>query len=108
MFCSRFTNDAIRDYGKEENARGAERAIRALEGRLDGRYPAIIGGREVESGKWIASVCLARPDLVVGHVASCTRAQVDEAIAEAKNPKPVASAEGMVDAAGEQKAAGAA
>lgn len=84
MFCSRFTNDAIRDYGKEENARGAERAIRALEGRLDGRYPAIIGGREVESGKWIASVCPARPDLVVGHVASCTRAQVDEAIAEAK------------------------
>ena len=84
MFWSRFTNEPICDYAKDENVKGAELAIRALEGRLDGRYPAIIGGRRVETGKWITSVSPARPDRVVGHVASCTRAHVDEAIAEAK------------------------
>jgi 1-pyrroline-5-carboxylate dehydrogenase len=88
MFYGRFTNEPISDYAKDDNVKGAERAIRALEGRLEDRYPAIIGGREVLTAKWIASVCPARPDRIVGHVASCTRAHVDEAIAEAKKAWP--------------------
>jgi 1-pyrroline-5-carboxylate dehydrogenase len=84
MLYRRFTNDPILVYAHDDNAAGAERAIRALESRLGARYPAIIGGREVETAKWITSVCPARPDRIVGQVASCTRSHVDEAIAAAK------------------------
>ena len=84
MICTRFKNEPICDYSVEANVKGAERAIRALETKLDRYYPALIGGRSVETGKTIVSLCPALPDRVVGRVASCTRAHVDEAIAEAQ------------------------
>ena len=88
MLCTRFKNEPICDYSQDSNVRAAERAIRALEGRLDGYHPAVIGGRSVETEKTIVSLCPALPDRVVGRVASCTRAHVDEAIAEAQRAFP--------------------
>jgi 1-pyrroline-5-carboxylate dehydrogenase len=84
MLCTRFVNEPICDYSKDENVKGVEGAVRALEHRFDGYYPAIIGGRKVETERSIVSICPALPDRVVGRVAGCTRSQVDEAIAEAK------------------------
>ncbi len=83
MFLTRFQNEPICDYGKDENVKGVEKAVAALEGRLDATYPAVIGGKSVETEKSIISTCPALPDRVVGRVASCTRSQVDQAIAEA-------------------------
>jgi 1-pyrroline-5-carboxylate dehydrogenase len=84
MFYTRFVNEPICDYAKDENARAVGKAVQALERRLDAYYPAIIGGRKVETGKSIVSTSPALPDRVVGRVASCTRAHVDQAIAEAQ------------------------
>ncbi len=84
MICTRFKNEPICDYSLDANVKAAERAIRALEGGLDGYHPALIGGRSVETAKSIVSLCPALPDRVVGRAASCTRAHVDEAIAEAR------------------------
>jgi len=84
MFCTRFKNEPICDYSKDENVKAAERAIRELEGRLGGDHPAVIGGREVRTERSIVSLCPALPNRVVGRVASCTRAHVDEAVAAAQ------------------------
>ena len=84
MICTRFKNEPICDYSVDANVKGAERAIRALEKSLDAYYPAVIGGRDVKTEKTIVSLCPALPDRVVGRVASCTRAHVDEAVAEAR------------------------
>ena len=84
MICTRFKNEPICDYSLDANVKAAERAIQALETKLDGYYPALIGGRSVETAKTIVSLCPALPDRVVGRAASCTRAHVDEAIAEAQ------------------------
>ena len=84
MICTRFKNEPICDYSLEANVQAAERAIAALERNLGGAFPARIGGRDVETPKSIVSLCPALPDRVVGRAASCTRAHVDEAVAEAQ------------------------
>ena len=84
MICTRFKNEPICDYSLDANVKAAERAIAALEAGLGGYHPAVIGGRSVETEKSIVSLCPALPDRVVGRAASCTRAHVDEAIAEAQ------------------------
>jgi len=107
MFCTRFKNEPICDYSKDANVRGAEQAIRALEGGLDGYHPARIGDREVTTEKTLVSLCPALPDRVVGRVASCTRTHVDEAIAEARRAQaawartdPEVRAETLIQLAG--------
>jgi 1-pyrroline-5-carboxylate dehydrogenase len=84
MLSMRFANEPICDYSKDENVRAAERAIEACEQHLGGSHPAVIGGRSVATEASIESLCPALPDRVVGRVASCTRAHVDEAIAAAR------------------------
>jgi len=84
MFLPRFTNDPICDYSLPEHEHGVLDAVKALEASLGRTYPAIIGGREVQTERTIASTCPAHPAIEVGRVASCTRAHVDEAIAAAR------------------------
>ncbi len=84
MFLQRFVNDPICDYSRPENEQGVYEAVKALESRLGRTYPAVIGGREVHTERTIASLCPAHPGIEVGRVASCSRAHVDEAIAEAR------------------------
>ena len=88
MSTARFTNEPICDYSKEENLQGALAAVRSLEAGLGGYYPAVIGGRRIETEKSIVSTCPALPDRIVGRVASCTRAHVDEAIVAARQAFP--------------------
>jgi 1-pyrroline-5-carboxylate dehydrogenase len=84
MICTRFKNEPICDYALDTNVKAAGQAIAALEACLGGDHPAVIGGREVMTEKTIVSLCPALPDRVVGRAASCTRAHVDEAVAEAQ------------------------
>ena len=84
MHYTRFKNEPICDYANDANVKGVEAAVQALERGLGARYPAVIGGRRVETEKTIVSLCPALPDRVVGRVASCTRAHVDEAVAAAQ------------------------
>ncbi len=84
MLCTRFSNEPIRDYSKDEHVRSVERAVKAFEQRLGAFYPAVIGGRQVDTQQTFASICPALPDRVVGRVAACGPADVDAAIAAAK------------------------
>ncbi len=85
MLCTRFTNEPICDYSKDDNVAAARRATALVESRLGAAIPAVIGGRPVETGKTIVSACPAAPERVVGRVASCARAHVDQAIAAAQS-----------------------
>lgn len=84
MFLPRFANDPICDYSRPENEQGVLDAVKVLESRLGRTYPAVIGGREVHTGKTIVSLCPAHPGIEIGRMASCSRGHVDEALAEAR------------------------
>jgi 1-pyrroline-5-carboxylate dehydrogenase len=85
MFLKRFTNDPIHDYSREESVRAVERAVSAVRSRLGETVPAIIGGKSVATAKTIASLCPSDPDVVVGRISSCSREDVDRAVAAAKS-----------------------
>ncbi len=88
MLCTRFSNEPIRDYTKEENCEAVQRAVMALEQRLGAFIPAVSGGRQVDTQKTFLSICPALPDRHVGRIASCSRADVDDAFAAAKAAFP--------------------
>ena len=84
MFLKRFTNDPIHDYSREESVRGVARAVEAVRARFGETYPAIIDGKPVATAKTIASLCPSNPEVVVGRISSCSREDVDRAMAAAK------------------------
>ena len=84
MFLTRFTNDPIHDYSREESVRGVGRAVEAARARFGQTYPAIIGGKPVATEETIASLCPSDPEIVVGRISSCSREDVDLAVAAAK------------------------
>jgi 1-pyrroline-5-carboxylate dehydrogenase len=84
MALPRFTSEPICDYSLPANLEAAHRAVREIQTTFGGTHPAWIGGRAVETERTIVSTSPARPDLVLGRVASCTRAHVDEAMAAAQ------------------------
>lgn len=84
MFLKRFTNDPIHDYSREESVRGVAKAVETLRAAFGKTYPAIVDGRPVETAKTIASTSPSDPSLVVGRVSSCSRDDVDRAMAAAK------------------------
>ena len=84
MFLKRFTNDPIHDYSREESVRGVARAVEAVRARFGETYPALIDGKPVVTAKTIASLCPSSPEIIVGRISSCSREDVDRAIAAAK------------------------
>ena len=84
MFLKRFANDPIHDYSRAESVEGVGRAVEALRATFGRTYPAIIDGRPVETAKTIASLCPSDPSIVVGRTSSCSRDDVDRAMAAAK------------------------
>ena len=84
MFLKRFTNDPIHDYSREESVRGVARAVEAVRARFGETYPAIIDGKPVVTAKTIASLCPSSPEIIVGRISSCSREDVDRAMAAAK------------------------
>ncbi len=84
MFLKRFVNDPIHDYSREESVRGVARAVEAVRVGFGRTWPAVIDGKPVETVKTIASTCPSDPSIVVGRVSSCSKGDVDRAMAAAK------------------------
>lgn len=84
MHVPRFINEPICDYANPVHDAAAKRAVAELRATFGGYHPARIGGREVTTEKTLVSTSPARPDLVIGRTASCTKEHVDQAIAAAQ------------------------
>lgn len=83
MYLPRFSNEPICDYSQAAHVEAALKAVVTAQASLGGFHPARIGGKAVEGIKRIVSTSPARPNLVVGESASCSKADVDQAMAAA-------------------------
>jgi 1-pyrroline-5-carboxylate dehydrogenase len=84
MYVPRFTNEPICDYANAAHVEAAHRAVAQLRNTFGAFHPARIGGREVTTEKAIVSSAPARPELIIGRTASCTKEHVDQAIQAAQ------------------------
>jgi 1-pyrroline-5-carboxylate dehydrogenase len=75
-----YKNEAYLDWSEEKNVEAMRAALAEVGSRLDRSYPAIIGGKRVETDGEIVSVNPANPSQVVGRTASATEREADMAL----------------------------
>src|SRR5688572_32080492 len=75
-----YKNEVYLDWSEEKNVEAMRAALREVGSRLDRSYPAIIGGKRVETEGEIVSVNPADPSQVVGRTASATEREADMAL----------------------------
>src|ERR687889_35278 len=78
-----YKNEAYLDWSDERNVEAMQAALRDVGSRLGRSYPAIIGGKRVETDSEIISVNPANPSEVVGRTASATEREADMALESA-------------------------
>jgi RHH-type proline utilization regulon transcriptional repressor/proline dehydrogenase/delta 1-pyrroline-5-carboxylate dehydrogenase len=85
---SDFANQIPHRFTRTDERESVERAILAVEARLDEAYPLLIAGESVEGAGWISSTNPARPGEIIGRVALADRAMADRALQAAKTAAP--------------------
>src|ERR671911_536280 len=75
-----YKNEVYLDWTEEKNIEAMQAALKDVGSRLGRSYPAIIGGRRVETDDEIVSVNPADPSRVVGRTASATEREADMAL----------------------------
>jgi 1-pyrroline-5-carboxylate dehydrogenase len=75
-----YKNEEYLDWSDEKNVLAMRAALKDVGGRLDRSYPAIIGGKRVETDGEIVSVNPANPSQVVGRTARATEREADMAL----------------------------
>ena len=75
-----YKNEAYLDWSDEGNVEAMQAALKDVGSRLGRSYPAIIGGKRVETDGEITSVNPANPSQVVGRTASATEREADMAL----------------------------
>src|SRR5918911_2285616 len=75
-----YKNEEYLDWSEEKNVEAMRAALKDVGSRLGRSYPAIIGGRRVETDDEIVSVNPADPSQVVGRTASATEREADMAL----------------------------
>jgi len=78
-----FHNEPLSDFSDPDLAAAYRRALAGVRQSFGLQKPLVIGGREVDTGKKIASLNPAKPDEVVGTVAAAGPPQIDAAYAAA-------------------------
>ena len=78
-----YKNEAYLDWSDENNVEAMQAALTDVGSRLGRSYPAIIGGKRVETDGEITSVNPANPSQVVGRTASATEREADMALESA-------------------------
>ncbi len=81
---SEFVNEPPLNFSRHEDRARFAAALEEVEGRLGRDYPLWIAGDERKNDKWVDSVNPARPTEIVGRAAAATAADVDDAIAAAR------------------------
>jgi 1-pyrroline-5-carboxylate dehydrogenase len=75
-----YKNEVYLDWSDEKNVLAMQAALKDVGSRLDRSYPAIIGGRRIETDGEIVSVNPANPSQIVGRTASATEREADMAL----------------------------
>ena len=75
-----YKNEAYLDWSEAKNVEAMRAALSDVGSRLGSSYPAIIGGKRVETDGEIVSVNPANPSQVVGRTASATEREADMAL----------------------------
>jgi 1-pyrroline-5-carboxylate dehydrogenase len=75
-----YKNEPGLDWSDEANVKAMRTALEEVGNSLGESYPAIIGGRRIETDDEIASVNPANPSQVVGSVARATEREADMAL----------------------------
>ncbi len=75
-----YKNEEYLDFSDENNVEAMRAALKDVGSRLDLSYPAIIGGKRIETDGEIVSVNPADPSQVVGRTASATEREADMAL----------------------------
>jgi 1-pyrroline-5-carboxylate dehydrogenase len=75
-----YKNEEYLDWSDEKNVQAMQDALNDVGSRLGRGYPAIIGGKRVETDSEITSVNPANPSQVVGRTASATEREADMAL----------------------------
>jgi RHH-type transcriptional regulator, proline utilization regulon repressor / proline dehydrogenase / delta 1-pyrroline-5-carboxylate dehydrogenase len=80
----RFENAALVGFGDPKNQEKMRSALAEVRARLGQKYPLVINGEKVWTGKTIPSVNPSLPDEVIGHVTEAGIAEADRAAAAAR------------------------
>jgi RHH-type proline utilization regulon transcriptional repressor/proline dehydrogenase/delta 1-pyrroline-5-carboxylate dehydrogenase len=83
-----FKNEPPSDFSREENRSAMQAALREVTGQLNGRYPLVIDGREVDPGQWIESQDPSNIERKVGKIAMARKQDAESAIAGAAKAFP--------------------
>src|SRR3712207_9306430 len=75
-----YKNEPYLDWSDEKNVEAMRAALEDVGSRLGRSYPAIIGGRRVETDGEIVSVNPANPSQIVGRTAAATEQEADIAL----------------------------
>ena len=75
-----YKNEEYLDWSDEENVEKMRAALKEVGDELGRSYPAIIGGKPVETDGEIVSVNPANPSQVVGRVAAAGEREADMAL----------------------------
>jgi 1-pyrroline-5-carboxylate dehydrogenase len=75
-----YKNEEYLDWSDQGNVEKMRDALKKVDGELDRSYPAIIGGKPVETDGEIVSVNPADPSRVVGRTARATEREADMAL----------------------------
>jgi 1-pyrroline-5-carboxylate dehydrogenase len=75
-----YSNEPYLDWSEGANVEKMRAALAEVEGQLDRAYPAVIGGKRVETDGEISSVNPANPSQVVGRTARATEREADMAL----------------------------
>lgn len=78
-----FHNEPLVDFTIASGREKMRLAIRNVHRRLGGRFPLIIGGKEIWSKHEIVSINPARPDEVIGHISKAGKTEADIAVQSA-------------------------
>lgn len=81
---STFTNASNTNFALAENRQKMLGALAYVRGDVGRHYPMMINGAPVTSEQTFKTHNPARPNEVIGHVAKCTTADVDRAVAAAR------------------------
>lgn len=84
-----FANEPPLDFSIKANREACRAAIARVRAQLGRSYPAVIGGKELQTDDAIVSLNPARPEEVVGRVAGVSRELVDRAFASAREAQKV-------------------
>jgi 1-pyrroline-5-carboxylate dehydrogenase len=75
-----YRNEPFTDFTDEQAAAAYRRALDDVGARLGGRWPLVIGGEHVTTGRWMASHDPCDKDVVVGEVAMAGSDEIERAM----------------------------